>query len=76
MNGGECYKYYLSKNSSKYKEYCICDENYSGEFCEFKSCDFEESDYLFGTKDSVIQLNLICPPKIITSCSDCQFQGF
>ncbi|KAF0987143.1 hypothetical protein HZS_5440 [Henneguya salminicola] len=40
---GTCYN-----NKTDLSKYCVCDENYAGEFCEFNECSFEEDDYYFG----------------------------
>ncbi|KII62818.1 hypothetical protein RF11_08995 [Thelohanellus kitauei] len=41
-NHGQCYE------KSDASKYCVCDEPWAGDFCEFNRCHIDEDDFMFG----------------------------
>ncbi|KII61495.1 hypothetical protein RF11_12911 [Thelohanellus kitauei] len=56
-NHGQCYK---NSDSSKY---CVCDDPWVGDFCEFDKCHIDEYDFMFGNHHEFCA-SKVCDPKV------------
>lgn len=60
------------RNKSKI---CLCIGGFGGNKCEVQRCAYREEEYIFGSKETIEQINEICPPKIVPTCADCPDYG-